>query len=411
MDAEDFAAPEPTVNYRSLSQHGVRHRWRRVLLATVVIYTLSSALATAQTEEPLRFGVTVSHSGAYTQPSRMMERAYRLWARQVNDSGGLLGRQVELIIMDDESSPEQAAAAYRHMIHELDVDLVLSPYGTPISLAVAEVTEAAGYPLVASASASDALWERGHSRVFGMYALATRYFIGFLDLLARNGFTSVAVIHENNDFNEDCARGTVEWAEDFGVEVVSQHSIDAASFRPESVVGEVQDRDPDGLVVCAYPNAGYAIIEEMKRIQFRPAGIGLTIIPVHPDFDDRMGSFANGIFAPSQWEPDERIPFPGTVSFVEEFTGFFGVEPSYHAGSAFASCQILEMALEHVGEVDHAAIAAYIASLNTVTVIGRFKTDASGKQIGHNPFLIQWQEGEKEIVYPRTLRTATAKFR
>jgi branched-chain amino acid transport system substrate-binding protein len=312
----------------------------------------------------------------------MMERAYRLWARQVNGGGGLLGRPVELIIMDDESSPETAVAAYRRMIKEMDVDLVLSPYGTPISLAVAEVTETAGYPLIASASASDALWEQGHSRVFGMYALARRYFIGFLDLLARNGYTSIALIHEQNEFNEDCAGGTVKWAAEFGVDVVSQISIDASSFRPESVIGELRELNPDGLVVCTYPDAGYAIIEEMQRIRFRPAGLAFTIIPVHPDFDDLVGAFANGIFAPSQWEPDERIPFPGTADFVEEFTTFVEAEPSYHAGSAYASCQILEMALEHVGEVDHSAIAAYIASLDTVTVIGRFKTDASGKQIG-----------------------------
>ena len=48
--------------------------------------------------------------------------------------------------------------------------------------------------------------------------------------------------------------------------------------------------------------------------------------------------------------------------------------------------------------------------MDTVTVIGRFKVDYKGKQIGHNPIMIQWQHGEKEIVYPTKMQTASAKF-
>jgi branched-chain amino acid transport system substrate-binding protein len=48
--------------------------------------------------------------------------------------------------------------------------------------------------------------------------------------------------------------------------------------------------------------------------------------------------------------------------------------------------------------------------MDSVTVIGRFKVDHRGMQIGHNPFLIQWQDGEKKIVYPRKLQTAAPRF-
>jgi hypothetical protein len=42
--------------------------------------------------------------------------------------------------------------------------------------------------------------------------------------------------------------------------------------------------------------------------------------------------------------------------------------------------------------------------------MGRFKVDEKGRQIGHNPILIQWQNGVKEIVYPTKLQTAPAIF-
>jgi len=63
-----------------------------------------------------------------------------------------------------------------------------------------------------------------------------------------------------------------------------------------------------------------------------------------------------------------------------------------------------------MGSLDQEKIRDFIHSLDTVTVIGRFKVDHTGMQIGHNPLLIQWQQGKKEIVYPTSLQTAPPIF-
>ncbi|MCF8045247.1 MAG: hypothetical protein K9J83_05240, partial [Desulfarculaceae bacterium] len=70
----------------------------------------------------------------------------------------------------------------------------------------------------------------------------------------------------------------------------------------------------------------------------------------------------------------------------------------------------LEEAVRETGSPDHDRIRDYIVSADTVTVIGRFKVDHKGKQIGHNPLTIQWQNGKKEIVWPAKLRTADPVF-
>ena len=131
---------------------------------------------------------------------------------------------------------------------------------------------------------------------------------------------------------------------------------------------------------------------------------------VHPEFLKKAGPIGDRVFGPSQWEPDERIPFPGTKKFIADFIQYAQKQPSYHAGSAYAACQILENAIKQAGVINHDRIRDYIRALDTVTVIGRFKVDQQGKQIGHNPFMIQWQNGKKEIVYPTKLQTAPAQF-
>jgi branched-chain amino acid transport system substrate-binding protein len=151
-------------------------------------------------------------------------------------------------------------------------------------------------------------------------------------------------------------------------------------------------------------------LDLLAQGDWRPKALGITIAPIHPDFNRRAGAIAEGIFGPSQWEPDERIPFPGTNKFIQDFKSAYHKLPSYHAGSAYASCQILERAITEVGEIDHQRIRDYVSALDTVTVIGRFKVDHQGKQVGHNPILIQWQAGRKEIVYPTKMRTAAPRF-
>jgi len=148
----------------------------------------------------------------------------------------------------------------------------------------------------------------------------------------------------------------------------------------------------------------------MEETKYRPKVVGITIVSSSPNFHKVAGNMSEGVFGPSQWEPDERIPFPGTKNFINDYRLTTGNLPSYHAGSSYASCQIIENAITHNKSFDQNKIRDFISSLDTVTVIGRFKVDPSGKQVGHNPILIQWQNGVKEIVYPTTMQTASPKF-
>lgn len=384
----------------------------RVIYLTVLSLTLllsAQALLPAE-ENPIRIGATLSLNGNYSEPSRMIYDAYRLWEKEINQTGGLLGRKVRLEIIDDESKPGKVREGYRFLIEELGADLLLSPYSTPLTIAAAEITEPEGHVIIACGASGSTIWERGYKNVYGMYALADRYCIGYLDLLARQGFETIVILHENNDFNTEVAKGAVEWAGRFGLRVRDVIAFDPDSVELITLMRRIIEIDADGVIVSSYPEKGYEFLQSLDDSGYRPEALAMTIIPIHPDFYTRAGTIAEGVFGFSQWEPMERIPFPGTIDFIRNFRNFSGRSPSYHAGSAYAACQLLERAVRYTGSLDQERISDYISSLDTVTVIGRFKVDHTGKQIGHNPILIQWQDGEKEIVYPPNMRTARPRF-
>lgn len=379
----------------------------RLLILICLLFQGSSAYSA---EPPLLVGATVSLQGRYVETSRMIQYAYEMWESQVNEKGGLLGRTVKLLLYDDESNPELAEKLYKKLIEEDGVELVLSPYGTPLTLVASEVTERHNKVMVACASAAQKPWERGFRYLFGIYALADRYFISFCDVIARKGYRTVAIIYEDSVFNIAIGTAAIKWAKRFGLEVIYNKSFTDIESQLPAMITELRGKNPDGLIFSAYPPDSYAFLEVLKKDTFRPKALGMTIVPTYPDFHKRIGSFANGIFGISQWEPDERIPFPGTNKFITDFKRFTGQEPSYHAGSAYAACQLLEQAVTTFNEINHEKIKDYMYALDTMTVIGRFKVDQTGRQIGHNPILIQWQNGQKEIVYPRKMKTKDPLF-
>jgi branched-chain amino acid transport system substrate-binding protein len=382
-------------------------RWTLVLAMMILLLPLAGY---GELSKPIRIGTTVSLSGKYSEPSAMVMDGYRLWERQVNLRGGMLNRPVELVVYDDRSDPHTAHNLYQQLIHEDRVDLILSPYGTPLTLEASQVSEAEQMVMLACAASGKAIWNRGYRYVFGMYALADRYFIGMLDLMARQGHDSVSLIYEDSPFNIDVAEGAERWAKRFGIAVVMKKQFAPGQRQFSPLIKEAAEKNANGLILSAYPPDGFRILELMKNSDWRPKALGMTIAPIHPDFYRNAGPIAEGIFGPSQWEPDERIPFPGTTNFIHDFQTAYGKLPSYHAGSAYASCQILERVIIDLNEINHNRIRDYIMSLDTITVIGRFKVDHHGKQVGHNPILVQWQAGKKEIVYPTKMQTAQPQF-
>lgn len=380
------------------------------IVLLVVLGTPSHEVLGAE-PRPIRIGATVSLSGKYMEPSQMIQAGYRLWARQINNRGGLLGRAVELVLYDDRSDIQQTRTLYKQLIEHDGVDLVLSPYSTPLTLAASEVSEQHHMLMLAVAAAGEAPWQKNARALFQLYAPAKRQFIGLLDMMARKNLDSLAILYdETSAFNRDVVAGIAEWAALFKIDIVYQKGYRDGPKELPALLTEIEARAPRGLVLSAYPPDSYALMQLLEERGYRPPVLGMPIVPAHPEFQKKVGDMAEQVFGPSQWEPDERIPFPGTRRFVKSFTHFAGHLPSFHAASAYSACQLLQEAITRTQSIDNKKLCDYIAALDTVTVLGRFKVDPSGKQIGHNSFIIQWQNGRKEIVWPQKMQTARPVF-
>jgi branched-chain amino acid transport system substrate-binding protein len=381
---------------------------KKTLLLFLTIFLLTQPPAIGA--EPVRIGLTLGLTGRYAAMSAMQMKGYQLWEKQVNDRGGLAERQVELIIHDDRSDGPTAAALYEEMLGSREADLVFGPYSSTITAAILPVADRYDYPVLVGGASSDQLWAQGRRNVFGVYTPASRYSVGFLEMLVANSVNRVAILSADDVFSQSAAEGTVKWARRYGLEVVFRDSFPKGQRELDDEVRRARDTGADVLIMCGHIQEAILGREALSRSGWKPAAYYATVGPVLQDYSDRLGPQAEGTFSSSQWEPDPDLAFPGSREFLKDFKIAYSTEPSYHAATAFASGTILERAVRKAGGIDRKRLTEALSTLDTMSIIGRYGVDRTGMQIRQFPVIIQWQKGSKEIIWPEELRTADPIF-
>jgi len=382
-----------------------------VLVVCAALTVCSVSRQTALAAQSVRIGLTLGLTGKYAEMSAMQMKGYRLWEDQVNARGGVAGRQVELIIRDDKSDGPAAAALYESMIKKGEVDLILGPYSSTITAAILSVAEKYGFPVLVGGASSDQLWARGKRNVFGVYTPASRYTVGFLEMLVARGVDRIAVLSADDVFSLSAADGAATWAGRYGLEIVHRSTFDKDNPDLDDEVGLARDAGARVLIMCGHFQEAVAGRKALSRAGWEPAAYYATVGPVLKDYVDRLGPLAEGTFSSSQWEPNPDLAFPGSARFLMDFTAAYSMVPSYHAATAFATGIILEQAVAKAGSLDRKKINESLSTLDTMSIIGRYGVDRTGMQIRQFPVIIQWQRGSKEIIWPEELQTAEPAFR
>ncbi len=377
----------------------------------LIVFSLLFFFIVPSFAEPIKFGLTLGLTGKYSEMSQMQVKGLRLWERDVNSRGGILGREVKVIIYDDRSDPETAKTLYGHLILKDRVDLVFGPYSSEITEAVLPVTEKYGYPLLVSGASADRLWQKGYRYVFGIYTPASRYSVGFLEMLVVNGLDGVAIVYADDSFSRDIAAGTKKWAERFGLRVVLFEGFRKGTKDLDWIAKRSKELKADALIVCGHFEAAVIMRLSLKRVGWHPKAYYASVGPAMQAFYDELRADAEHVFSSSMWKHHGGLLPPGCNEFYSSFVKAYKGVPSYHAAAAYAAGQLLEAAIKKVGEIDRDRIRDILSGMDTMTIFGRYNVDRTGLQMKHQNLIIQWQNGKKEIVWPEKSRTARPVFR
>ena len=395
---------------------------RLFIVAAVSVAASLGLVAPSPAQQPIRIGASLSQTGTYAPFGATQLRGYQLCIKHTNEKGGVLGRKLELVVEDDQSQPATAARIYEKLITQDKVEAILGPYGSPVLEAVADVAEKHRMPMMAATGATSSIFKKGRKFVFMVLSPAETYFDGLIDMAAKRGLKTLAVVYEDTLFPGASARGTVDLAKKKGLHIVLAEVYPKGTTDFAPILTKVRAANPDVLAVPTYFDDAVTVSRKLKELNVNPRMFGASAGVDLPKFYEVLGRTAEFVYGSSQWEPElvtlragGLIPvarqYPGAREFVESYKREFpGVDLSYQSASGYGGCQILVEALKRAGSLAGEKLREAILKMDLHTVFGAFKVDQDGLQIAHKTLMFQWQDGKKVIVWPEELATGKPRF-
>jgi branched-chain amino acid transport system substrate-binding protein len=376
------------------------------LAAAIAAIALVNLPAAAQ--GPIRIGASLSLTGTYAKLGKNQHEGYQLCIKDLNAKGGLLGRKLDLVVYDDQSMPATAVRLYEKLITEDKVDAVMGPYSSPVTEASANVTEKYRKVMVAPLAATTSIFKKGRKYIFMVISPAEVYLEGLVDMAAKRGLKTVAVVNEDTLFSKAAAAGAVDLAKKKGLQVVFTEAYPKGNTDFSALLTKVKAVNPDVIAAATYFDDAVALTRQMKELNVNPKMYGVTVGGDLPEFYDTLKQNAEFIYGATQWE--HTLPYPGNQEFFDAYKKDFAHEPSYHSAAGYAGCVIYGEAVKRAGSLDADKVREQLLKLETKTMFGEYKVDPDGFQVAHKMVTFQWQGEKKVTVWPDDLAQGKVRF-
>ncbi|GAA4722351.1 amino acid ABC transporter substrate-binding protein [Isoptericola chiayiensis] len=367
-------------------------------------------------DDPIVIGISLPLTGDFSEPGKGVQRGYEAWAQFLNEDGGLLGRQVELKILDDQSNADRVVQDYEALIAQDQVDLVFGPFSTRLVVPSARVAEEYGMLFVEPAGAAAEVFEQGFENLFyAAPAVADDHYNYLADyiLAMPDGERpeTVAVASMDDPFAQGTAYGLRDKLADGGLEIVVDevYPPNTTDFAP--IAAKIDDSDADMVIGGTQYQDAVNLIVSLQQLDYQPEMAAFSTAPTNPEFASAIGDKTEGILSPTGYT--ETASYPSNVEFVERYTELHGNPPGEDEANAYTTGQVVAAAVEAVGCAEQGEcqqqLVDWLHSNEVDTVVGPLSWDETGKPQGAH-LIQQYVDGEIQIVLPEDAMEAELVF-
>jgi len=393
------------------------------------------ATTMAPDADPILFAASLPLTGDFAIPGSKHADGYKYCVEEINAHGGLLGREVELLVEDNRSDPEVAVSQVQRHIDVENADALLGTFSSLLTFPASTVANQAGmvYPIPSGGALR--IWERGYDNIFYFQQNAAEL-IGFspvsmIEYYTEQGLidpmpTTVAIVHADDFFADAIVKGLVGgevaipdsdvvvevegYLEPAGIEAVFVEQWPVPFTDWLTLANSMKNSGADMVFAAtASPDEAISLVDALKTVQYNPQLIWMSQ-GAQSEFVETLGDTAEGVTIHASWHP--LANWEGLIGgetftnqdFIDGFTASFGRAPDEDEAIPFALCQGIEQAIIGVGSTDNVAMGEWMhartASDPVSTVLGDFVFDDRGLPLDRSLIMVQWQGGDLKFVYP-----------
>lgn len=330
---------------------------------------LASAGVQAQ-EEPVKLGVMLPLSGPAALAGTSILEGVQFAAEENNANGGVLGRQVELFIEDDEGNATKGVTAVRKLIEQDGVAAISGTYVSGVALAATKVAREFNVPMISAGSTSSDVTDFNEAgdpwffRAFPGSREQARQ--SAQDIVEKLDATKVAVLHENSVYGKSLSDSLEANLAEAGGEIISIESYNPDERDFFSVLTKVRSAQPDAIYIAGLMDAGAQIIKQSAEL-----GIDSQIVGSGSMMSDKLielaGPASEGFAVSSMFEPSTPNEFG--AAFTERFRAKFNKEPDVYSALGYDSMNVLIEAVRRAGVAEGEAIQAELKQMTDFPLV------------------------------------------
>jgi branched-chain amino acid transport system substrate-binding protein len=362
--------------------------------AVLLVGTLSPASAAS----PIVIGGTVSETGALAEDAEYQVKGMQLAVADANAHGGWLGRKLDFKVYDDQSNAGTAVRLYTRLITEDHVNLLVGPYSSGITQAVAPLINKYRMATIEPGASMPDIYVKGNKWNIQGTASSVTYLDELLPIAKNDGSKTVAVLALKSAFTLACAHARTEQAKQLGMPVVYQTTYSLPSPDFSSIALAIKQAHPDVVIACTYFPDAVGITKALHDQGFAPKFLGETVGTVEPAFGTAVGSLADGIIGNTSWW--DNFQTADSPQIVARYKAMFHQMPDYHAITGYAAIQVLGDAVKATHSLDQKKLRDWMLQNSAMTVLGTYKVNQYGLSTGYGQYLVQWQDGKLKLITP-----------
>ncbi|MCJ7595856.1 MAG: amino acid ABC transporter substrate-binding protein [Desulfobacterales bacterium] len=366
------------------------------------------SLAVAKDKDVITVGFGMNLTGRYAPQAVGHMQANELWEEMVNEKGGIYvpeyGKKipVKLVYYDSKSDPATTVRIYEKLINEDKVDVLFTPQGTGDHFAVAPLAEKYKIPMVGSTAASVKIRDMKTRYFWFTSPLADKFMRALVDLCKDLKVKRVAIIYAQELFPRENLQFLDPYVKEAGLEVVVHKDYPVGERDLTPVLAEIKAKDPDAVLALCYVPGSFTMTTQAQEVGLNPKLFYQLIGPATVVYGPKFGAAAEGIAFMGHWSP--KMKWPGAKEVYDRFEAKFKAKPDYlNSALAFIAAQVMQQAIEKVG-LDREKLRNYIANNEFQTINGPIRY--SGVESSLPGMVLQYQKGDKEIIWPREYATA-----
>ncbi|MCK4867767.1 MAG: ABC transporter substrate-binding protein [Alphaproteobacteria bacterium] len=343
---------------------------------SAVAFAIAMLAATPALADTVKIGFNVPLTGFAAADGKSALTGAELAVEQANAEGGIDGKQIELVVYDDQASPKEAVPIAIKLIEKDGVKVAISGSYSGSTRAAAGVFQDAGIPYIAAYAVHPDITRAGNFVFRTSFVGEVQGRAGAKLIGGDMGKKRVVLITLKNDFGKSLANGFREAAGKFGIEIVNEYEYGMKDRQFGPIVSKVKSDAPDAIYASGYFFTAGPLVS-----QLRSGGIDVPVIGQEgydsQKFIEIAGKASEGVIITTSLDRDSDAP--ETKDFIAAFEKKAGYKADMVAASGHTAAMVAIAALRKAGTEDPKAIRAAIAATSLKASTGTISFNELGE--------------------------------